>query len=44
MDAADVLRLRDLCDRAIKKADALKRMLGDDEWSVRVLNETGNVS
>lgn len=39
MDAADVLRLRDLCDRAIKKANVLKDALGGNKWTVKVLNE-----
>ena len=40
MDAADVIRLRDLCDRAITKANTLKESLVGETWEVQVLNET----
>jgi hypothetical protein len=42
MDAADVLRLRDLCERAIQKAAALKEAMAGCQWEVRVLNESNN--
>ena len=40
MDAADVLRLREACDRAVTKAVGLKKALGET-WAVRILNERG---
>lgn len=40
MDAADVLRLRDACERAIKKSATIRDSLGGNEWNVKVLNET----
>src|SRR5208283_1907830 len=43
MDAVDVQRLRDACDRAITKAAALKGALGEGKpWTVKVLNERSN--
>lgn len=38
MDSIDVLRLRDACERAIKKATALKGALGE-KWTVKILND-----
>ena len=42
LDATDLLRLRDTCERAIRKATALKDALGGRQWTVKVLNETDN--
>jgi hypothetical protein len=39
LDAADVLKLRRICDRAIVKADSIKRELGGMPWITRVLND-----
>lgn len=45
MDAADVLKLRKACDRAIVKAKALKTALGDkSDWVIEVLRDEDNVS
>jgi hypothetical protein len=41
MDSIDVLRLRDACDRAIKKATNLKAALGE-KWTVKILNDRGD--
>jgi hypothetical protein len=44
MDARDVLRLRDACDRAIRKANAIKGALGGNAWTVKVLNDDDDAS
>jgi hypothetical protein len=40
LDAADLLRLKDACERAIRKAGTLKEALGGKQWAVKILNET----
>jgi hypothetical protein len=39
MDAGDVLRLRDVCDRAIVKTDSIKKEMGGMPWITKVLND-----
>lgn len=41
MDSIDVMRLKETCDRAIKKATALKEALGE-KWPVKILNDRGD--
>jgi hypothetical protein len=40
MDSIDVLRLKEVCERAIDKATTLKEALGE-KWPVKILNDRG---
>ena len=39
MDAADVIKLKNACDRAMLKATVLKKALSDKAWTTTIFNE-----